>query len=118
MTQPPLDLWGTAHATREQARQDALARRQAAYDALDEAFVRAGNDGLTADQACQRAHLDLLYGRPRVCEMKSGGRLFESGKRRRYTWPDGRQVRPAAVLCHCRYFVDPVTANLQAGSRA
>ncbi len=117
MTQPPLDLWGTAHATREQARQDALAHRQAAYDALDEAFVCAGNDGLTADQACQRAGLDLLYGRPRVCEMKTAGLLFETGKRRRFVWPDGRHVKPAAVLCHRQYWIDPVT-TLLTGSRA
>lgn len=109
MTQLPLDLWGTAHATRADAQRHAAARKAGAHAALLEAFLCAGNDGLTADQACSRAHLDLLYGRPRCTELKSSGQLFESGKRRRFCWPNGRQVSPAAVLCHVRYFVDPVT---------
>jgi hypothetical protein len=117
MTQPPLDLWGTSAATREDARRHAEARKSAAHQDLLDVFLCAGNDGLTADQACSRAGLDLLYGRPRVTELKEAGQLFDSHKRRQFTWPDGRHVRPAAVLCHIRYFVDPLT-TLLTGSRA
>lgn len=112
MTQPPLDLWGTSAATREAARKKALAQKHVAWAKLEEAWMCAGNDGLTPDQACSRAGLDLLYGRPRVTELKESGQLFETGKRRRFVWPDGRAVAPAAVLAHVRYFVDPVATIL------
>jgi hypothetical protein len=115
--QPELALAGTSALARELSRRQALARRHVAYAKLDEAFLAAGTAGLTPDEACCRAGLDFLYGRPRVTEMKERGEVFEhpDGTRRRFTWPDGRNIQPAAVLCHVRFWHDPVKALLHHG---
>lgn len=112
--QPELALAGTSALARELSRRQALARRHVAYAKLDEQFLAAGTAGLTPDEACCRAGLDFMYGRPRVTEMKERGEVFEhpDGTRRRFTWPDGRAIQPAAVLCHVRFWHDPVKALL------
>jgi hypothetical protein len=43
----------------------------------------SGTSGLTADEACRKAGLELLSGRPRVSELANEGRLVDSGRRRR-----------------------------------
>lgn len=64
--------------------------RQAAKDVSHKAptlrrkilFAIKGATGLTADEACHVAKVDILAGRPRVSELARNGQIVDTGRRR------------------------------------
>ena len=110
-----LDFTTPPEAARESACVVAMGwKRTAAHKALVRVFSAAGREGLTPDEACCRAGLDWRYGRPRVTELLKAGDLIAPTyiPRRRFRWPDGSTVRPAAVLFHVRYYFDAIRGLL------
>ena len=119
MVQLSLDFTPPTHRTRRLAHEAAQGRKADAYRRLLEVFRAAGRAGLTADEACERAGLGILYGRPRVSELLRDELALVDPPdipRRTFQWPCGGPAVTGAVLVLADAWGDPAARLLALGA--